>query len=192
MTIERKYGDPFQLRNRARLTFATNVLPRFADRSNGIWRRMLILPFSQVVPEEKRDRRYLDPEWWIASGELPGVFLWALEGLRRLRERGRFNEPVECRMIREEYKRDSNPAGVFLLDNCTADITATTPGNVLFKAYSAHVKEQGHHPLSEPMFAREVRRLFPLAEKQKNPTWQPDGTRVRLWLGLRFNGRTPA
>lgn len=189
VTIERKYGDPFQLRNRARLTFATNVLPRFADRSNGIWRRMLILPFSQVVPEEKRDRRYLDPEWWIGSGELPGVFLWALEGLRRLRARGRFNEPVECRVIREEYKRDSNPAGVFLLDNCTADITATTPGNVLFKAYSAHVKEQGHHPLSEPMFAREVKRLFPLADKQKNPTWQPDGTKIRLWMGIRFNGK---
>jgi P4 family phage/plasmid primase-like protien len=191
VTIERKYGDPFQLRNRARLTFATNVLPRFADRSNGIWRRMLILPFSQVVPEEKRNRRYLDPEWWIASGELPGVFLWALEGLRRLRARGRFNEPIECRVIREEYKRDSNPAGVFLLDNCTADITATTPGNVLFKAYSAHVKEQGQHPLSEPMFAREVKRLFPLVDKQKNPTWQPDGTKTRLWMGLRFNGRTP-
>ena len=191
VTIERKYGDPFKLRNRARLTFATNVLPRFADRSNGIWRRMLILPFSQIVPKEKRERRYLDPEWWIASGELPGVFLWALEGLRRLRERGRFNEPVECQVIREEYKRDSNPAGVFLLDNCTPDITSTTPGNVLFKAYSAHVKEQGQHPLSEPMFAREVRRLFPLAEKQPNPTWQPDGTKTRLWLGLRFNGRTP-
>ena len=192
VTIERKYGDPFQLRNRARLTFATNVLPRFADRSNGIWRRMLILPFSQVVPEEKRDRRYLDPEWWIGSGELPGVFLWALEGLRRLRARGRFKEPVECRVIREEYKRDSNPAGVFLLDNCTPDITATTPGNVLFKVYAAHVKDQGHHALSEPMFAREVRRLFPLADKQPNPTWQPDGTKTRLWMGLRFNGRTPA
>ena len=192
VTIERKYGDPFQLRNRARLTFATNVLPRFADRSNGIWRRMLVLPFSQVVPEEKRDRQLLDPEWWIGSGELPGVFLWALEGLRRLRARGRFNEPIECRVIREEYKRDSNPAGVFLLDNCTADITATTPGNVLFKAYTVHVKEQGHHPLSEPMFAREVKRLFPLADKQKNPTWQPDGTKTRAWMGIRFNGRMPS
>jgi P4 family phage/plasmid primase-like protien len=192
VTIERKYGDPFQLRNRARLTFATNVLPRFADRSNGIWRRMLILPFYQVVPEEKRDRRYLDPEWWIGSGELPGVFLWALEGLRRLRERGRFKEPVECRKLREDYKRDANPARVFLLDHCVEEITATTPSPALYKAYSAHVREQGHHPLSEPMFAREVRRLFPLADKQPNPTWQPDGTKTRLWMGLSFNGRTPA
>lgn len=192
VTIERKFGEPFELRNRARLTFATNVLPRFADRSNGIWRRMLILPFSEVVPEGKRDRRYLDTEWWIASGELPGVFLWALEGLRRLRERGRFHEPIECRAMREEYKRDSNPAGLFLQDHCTADITATTPGNVLFQAYSAHVKEQGHHPLSEPMFAREVRRLFPLAGKQQNPTWQPDGKKIRSWMGIRFNGMDPS
>lgn len=192
VTIERKYGDPFLLRNRARLTFATNVLPRFADRSNGIWRRMLILPFSQVVPEEKRDRRYLDPEWWVESGELPGVFLWALEGLRRLRARGRFNEPVECRKIREDYKRDANPATTFLRDNCTQEIISSTPSPALYKAYAAHVKEQGHHALSEPLFAREVRRCFPLAEKQENATWQPDGTRTRLWLGLRFSGRIPS
>ena len=191
VTIERKYGDPFQLRNRARLTFATNVLPRFADRSNGIWRRMLILPFSQVVPEEERDRRYLDSEWWIASGELPGVFLWAFEGLRRLRERGRFKEPVECRKIREDYKRDSNPAAIFLQDNCTEEMAATVPSPALYKAYASHVKEQGHHALSEPQFAREVRRVFPLAEKTPNPIWQPDGTKTRLWLGLRFSGRTP-
>lgn len=191
VTIERKYGDPFQLRNRARLTFATNVLPRFADRSNGIWRRMLILPFSQVVPEEERDRRYLDSEWWIESGELPGVFLWALEGLRRLRARDRFKEPVECRKIREDYKRDSNPAATFLRDNCAEKIMSTVPSPALYKAYAVHVREHGHHALSETLFAREVRRQFPFAEKTPNPVWQPGGTKTRLWMGLRFDGRIP-
>jgi len=190
ITIERKHRDPFILRNRARLTFATNVLPRFADRSNGIWRRMLVLPFCQVVPTETQDPRFLDSEWWLASGELPGIFLWALEGLKRLRTRGRFQEPPECKVIREEYKRESNPAGVFLLDNCEFELTATTPAPVLYKAYAGYVRELGHYPLSEALFAREVRRLFPLAEKQKHPTRQVDGSRVRLWLGIRFDGRT--
>jgi P4 family phage/plasmid primase-like protien len=189
VTIERKYRDPFQLRNRARLTFATNVLPRFADRSNGIWRRMLVLPFAQVVPEHERDRRFLDPEWWIASGELPGVFLWALEGLRRLQTRGRFDEPVECQKIREDYKRDSNPAANWLQDNCKGEITATANSSAIYRTYAYDIKAQGHHPLSEAMFAREVRRLFPLAEKKENATFQEDGSRARLWLGLQFNGR---
>jgi putative DNA primase/helicase len=185
--VERKHRDPFWLRPTARLTFATNVLPRFADRSNGVWRRMLILPFEQVVPAEKRDRRLIGAKFWEDSGELPGILAWALEGLRRLRERGHFEEPVECRKIREDYKRDSNPAGTFLADHCTADLLATTSARKLYCAYSASIKDMGHHALSEPVFAREVRRRFPLCEKQENATWQADGTRTRLWLGLKFH-----
>lgn len=185
--VERKHRDPFWLRPTARLTFATNVLPRFADRSNGVWRRMLILPFDQVVPAEKRDRRLIGVKFWEASGELPGILAWALEGLRRLRKRGRFEEPVECQKIREDYKRDSNPAATFLLDHCDSDLPATTSSRKLYLAYSTRVKEMGHHPLSEPIFAREVKRLFPLCEKKENATWQADGTRTRLWLGLKFH-----
>lgn len=185
--VERKHRDPFWLRPTARLTFATNVLPRFADRSNGVWRRMLILPFNQVVSAENRDRRLIGVKYWEASGELPGILAWALEGLRRLRERGRFEEPVECQKIREDYKRDSNPAATFLLDHCDSDFAATTSSRKLYLAYSTRVKEMGHHPLSEPIFAREVKRLFPLCEKQENATWQADGTRTRLWLGLKFH-----
>jgi len=185
--VERKHRDPFWLRPTARLTFATNVLPRFADRSNGVWRRMLILPFEQVVPAEKRDRRLIGVKFWEASGELPGILAWALEGLRRLRERGRFEEPVESQKIREDYKRDSNPAATFLRDHCDSDLPATTSSRKLYLAYSTRVKEMGHHPLSEPIFAREVKRLFPLCEKKENATWQADGTRTRLWLGLKFH-----
>jgi P4 family phage/plasmid primase-like protien len=184
--VERKHRDPFWLKPTARLTFATNVLPRFADRSNGVWRR-LILPFEQDVPVEKRDRRLIEVKFWEASGELPGILAWALEGLRRLRERGRFNEPVECRVLRENYKRDSNPATTFLQDHCSANIIETVPSPKLYKAYSVWVKEMGHHALSEPLFAREVHRLFPLAEKTPHPVRLPDGKRARLWQGLQFD-----
>jgi len=185
--VERKHRDPFWLKPTARLTFATNVLPRFADRSNGVWRRLLILPFEQVVPVEKRNRRLIEVKFWESSGELPGILAWSLEGLARLRKRGHFEEPIECRTMRENYKREANPAAVYLQDHCSANMAATVPATKLYKAYSIQVKEMGHHPLSEPVFAREVRRLFPLAEKQPNPTRQPDGNKVRLWLGIQFN-----
>jgi P4 family phage/plasmid primase-like protien len=191
ITIERKFGDPFDLVSRARLTFATNVLPRFADRTNGIWRRMLLLPFTQVVPEESRDRRFLSVDWWTASGELPGIFLWALEGLQRLRTYGRFTDPPECKAMRDSYKRDSNPAGTFLRDNCEYEATSTFPSNRLYKAYAAYAKAHGHRPLAEVQFAKEVRRTFPLAEKGENAVYLPDGERARLWYGVRFIGKEP-
>lgn len=39
--LEEKYKDPRKERMTARLTFATNTPPRFRDRTDGIWRRVL-------------------------------------------------------------------------------------------------------------------------------------------------------
>jgi phage/plasmid-associated DNA primase len=153
---------------------------------------MLVLPFDQVVPVERKDSRLLECRFWLESGELPGILLWALEGLRRLRKRGQFSEPAECRVLREQYKRDSNPAAVFLYDCCEAGPQAATVSSTkLYKAYSAWVTELGHKPLSETLFAREVRRAYPLAEKGQNPVKMPDGTRARLWFGLRYIREDP-
>jgi putative DNA primase/helicase len=40
----------------ARLILATNNRPRFRDRSMGIWRRILLVPFRFTVPPTKQDR----------------------------------------------------------------------------------------------------------------------------------------
>jgi phage/plasmid-associated DNA primase len=48
------------------------------------------------------------------TAELPGIFNWAIEGLRRLRCRGRFTDPALCREALETYRTESNPARAFL------------------------------------------------------------------------------
>src|SRR5262245_60211733 len=40
MTFERKCKDGFSARPTARLVLSTNNLPRFVDRSEGVWRRL--------------------------------------------------------------------------------------------------------------------------------------------------------
>src|SRR5690606_28533500 len=42
-TIERKFKDAILVKPTARLTFATNSLPPFRDKSDGIWRRLLLI-----------------------------------------------------------------------------------------------------------------------------------------------------
>src|SRR5439155_21060286 len=39
----------------ARLILATNHDPRFADRSKGIWRRMIVVPFRVSIERDKQD-----------------------------------------------------------------------------------------------------------------------------------------
>ncbi|MBC8868032.1 MAG: DUF3854 domain-containing protein, partial [Planctomycetes bacterium] len=86
---EHKNQTPFTFVSKARHTFSTNAFPRFRDRSNGLWRRLLLFVFSNVVPEDRQNIRLADE---IVERELPGIFNWALAGAKRMQENGRFSE----------------------------------------------------------------------------------------------------
>ena len=51
--VNQKYKDPRTMRSSARLVFSTNNLPPFNDRSDGIWRRSLIMPFNVKFKEKQ-------------------------------------------------------------------------------------------------------------------------------------------
>lgn len=185
MTAERKHEHPFEFLPTARLTFATNVLPRFADATDGLWRRLLLVPFTvQITDETKQDKNLVNPDWWIKSGEMPGIFNWALEGLKRLYERGHFIEPAISRIAKENYRQDANPSRTFLLDNYEMSSTSHLSSKELYEAYYNNLKSEGHNPLSKTQLATEVKRAFPNVALTKNPRRQANGERSRDWIGL--------
>ena len=67
--VEFKYHDPSDALPTARLIFATNELPAFLDTSEGLWRRLLVIPFEVTIPEERQER---DLAGRICRRELPG------------------------------------------------------------------------------------------------------------------------
>ena len=89
MTFDRKHREPLQVNPTARLVFATNKLPKVGDRSEGIWRRFVPLPCEVTVAPRDQDRELSRK----MREELPGIFNWGLQGLKRLRDRGRFAVP---------------------------------------------------------------------------------------------------
>ena len=81
MNFDRKGEAPIDATPTARLMVSCNNVPRFSDRTDGIWRRMVLVPFrTKIQPHERiigMDKR----EWWEASGELPAIFNWAAAGV---------------------------------------------------------------------------------------------------------------
>jgi P4 family phage/plasmid primase-like protien len=155
----------------AKLALATNNLPRFTDRSGGVWRRMLLTPFRVTITEEERVVGMDKPSWWGASGELPGAFNWAVAGLRRLRKQGRFTAPKVSVEALNEYRQESNPARVFLVENYEA-ADANQPGAEvkcaeLYRDYKTWAEGNGYRPLGERAFGKEVRRAFPQVERRR-------------------------
>jgi len=164
----------------ARLMLACNTRPRFSDRSDGIWRRMLLIPFRVQIPESERVFGMDQVSWWEQSGELPAIFNWALLGLDRLRRQRWFTKSQTSEAAREDYREEMNPARHFLKDHLELKAGGTIPSKVLYSIYSKWAKESGHHALSDRQFGKEVLRCFPQAAKVQRGskferTWCYDG-----------------
>ena len=106
MDLEKKGKQSYQGYLYARLlAFSNGDLQALYDRSDGFYRRQLILT-TKEKPADRKD----DPE--IAGKlceELEGIFLWAFEGLKRLAANGfRFTESARARMNRETVRQDGN------------------------------------------------------------------------------------
>ena len=176
--VEFKFKSPVYVSLTTRLLFATNELPVFRDRSRGLWRRLMILPFNVTIPEEKQDKTLART---ICDTEAPGVFNWMLAGLRRLRERGAFRLPSSSRRAVEGHRRTSNPALAFLEERCRADQAGQVLSAQLYSRYALWCEHQRLRPLTKQQFGQEVRRNFPAVQRVQR---REGGDRQYYYVGL--------
>jgi P4 family phage/plasmid primase-like protien len=158
--VEKKYKQAFTARPTARVMLATNNPPRFDDKSDGIWRRVLLLPFTVQIPTEEQVQGMDKPKFWRASGELPGVLNWALAGLHRLRTQRRFTAPATCRDSLEQLQADCNPARRFLVAHYEPHPDGHVRKEELYVHYRDWCCTNGHRPLAENGLGKEVLRAF--------------------------------
>ncbi len=117
MQFEPKGVNPFSCIPTAKVILGWNNRPRIRDASDGLWRRMLLVGYENKIPEGSRIIGMDRPDWWECSGELPGIFNWALEGLRRLFDQGGFTVSQAMRFKLDDYRKEQNPLTTFL-DEC--------------------------------------------------------------------------
>ena len=153
MDLEKKGRQSYQGWMFARLlAFSNGDLQSLYDRSNGFYRRQLILTTKERPPD-----RVDDPD--IAEKmccELEGIFLWAFEGLQRLvANHFRFTESARSRSNREAVKQDAN--NVLLFMEAGDYIRLTPEGKVgsqeLYEIYTVWCRENGFSPLKNRSFS---------------------------------------
>jgi P4 family phage/plasmid primase-like protien len=179
ITGERKNKDPFNFRPYARLLFSCNDIPKnYSDRSDGFYRRLLIIRFDNSVPKAKRDPNLRER---IAS-ERDGILLWALDGLIRLINNSyQFGETERTRSELHRYKVESNSALMFLGECCEVADGAECVREQLFERYRDYCIKNGLKPMSQGNFNKDVEGSDPLIRKAKDKV----GKR-HTWRGLRL------
>jgi putative DNA primase/helicase len=89
--------------------------------------------------------------------ELPGILLWAIEGWKRLSQRGRFVQPESGRLVLAELEDLSNPVGPFVRECCNCHPLAIIPRLELYDAYLEWCNEHRiHHPLADNTFGHHL------------------------------------
>ena len=106
MDLERKGKQSYQGWMYARLlAFSNGDLQALYDRSDGFYRRQLVLT-TKDKPADRVDGPDIAEKM---ATEAEGIFLWAFEGLQRLVQNGfKFTESDRARQNRELVKRDNN------------------------------------------------------------------------------------
>jgi len=114
ITTDQKWGDFLTFKNHAKLIFSANTLPRVFDNTDAFFRRWIILNFPRTFSQEDKDPFILRKI--TTEEELSGLLNKALEGLRRLLEKGEFTTSGTTDEWREKYIRLSDPIKSFVMD----------------------------------------------------------------------------
>lgn len=179
VSVPRKFLPDWHGQLPTRFILATNELPGFSDASAALASRFIVLRMQRSFfgqEDQRLTERLLQ--------ELPGIFMWALDGLDRLRERGRLLQPRSGQELVDELEASTSPIGEFVRERCIVSPPTWVACDRLFDAWREWCREQGRdHAGTVQQFGRQLRAACPEIR-----ITQPriDGGRERRYEGIRI------
>jgi putative DNA primase/helicase len=160
----------------------TNHLPKVSGDDPAIWRRLRVVPFDVVIPEDEQDRGLGEK----LAAEADAILSWIVDGFRDYLKTGKLAEPARVRTATDAYHTASDAVSRFIAECCVTGhdgqhgrgvIRSTT--TELHKAWVGWQIQDGCEPLGI--------RAFGLALDNKGyPTSAPSqGNRYRKGIGLK-------
>jgi putative DNA primase/helicase len=161
-----------------KLFLAGNHKPTVQGTDEGIWRRVLLVPFTVSIPETERDKDLPDK----LKVELPGILNWALCGCREWITGG-LGVPDVVRKATDQYREEMDDFEDFVEDCCVVGKDQRVRASDIYQAYKDWVPG-GTRPLPRKDFkAQLAKRGFRDSRSGK------DGSTYYHGLNLRNDGR---
>jgi putative DNA primase/helicase len=158
------YGRPFILDSYAKMIFNCNNLPKDVEQTEAYFRRFLIIPFNVTIPEHEQDKQLAKK---IIDAELPGVFNWVLDGLKRLLAQKKFTDSDIIRQTRAQYEKESDSARLFLEEaNYTPSFEEYIAIKELYRQYQQFCQENGYTRLNSLDFKKRLEHAKITIEKK--------------------------
>lgn len=195
ITTEVKFKNEVTFKPFCRFLFSANRFIVTKDNSFGFFRRFDVLTFNRKFADEEKDL-FLGEK---LQKELPGIFNWALAGLKRLiANRWRMTESSDFTKASKKFELESNPVKQFLeeevqemdwkyLENNKIDVAEwdkyikrfSIPCDEFRRHYVQWCLEHGYDAISDVHLGRELSRLG--YEKKR-----VGEERMTIYLGLKL------
>lgn len=155
MTARVLYGDVFEFTPKFKLWLATNNKPIIRGTDDGIWRRIVLIPFLHQVPLNEVDKNL---EFKLEREQL-GILNWAVEGCLLWLKEG-LNPPKIVREASNEYRKEMDPIEQFIDENCEKGSDYQFSSSEMFKKYCDWANENHEHEFTQTMFGRKLSQKY--------------------------------
>ena len=144
--------DFFEFDPTHKLFIPGNHQPKIEGGDLGIWRRIMLIPFTVTIPEAEKDKDLVEK----LKAEQPGILAWAVKGCLAWQTEGLAPPPEVLKAV-AEYKGDQDALSKFIEDCCdVSDANRITATGELYAAYIGWATRSGEEAISKKRFGSKL------------------------------------
>ena len=176
LNVERKGMDPFDFSNYAKLIFSANEMPRMNDYSDGLGRRLQIVPFNAKFTPQDEDYDPFITDKLLSDESMYYVLNLAFKGLDRLLKNKKFTSSKAIEREMEQYLEENNPI-ISFINNEEVELERKRAKDI-YDMYRLYCSENGFQPVSNVSFGKQIRKLY----GYKTAPFKIEGKSERLYV----------
>ena len=178
ITVENKGEKGYTTDLYATHIYSANEIPRSFDKTDGFYRRWLIIPFNAKFSADDEDYDPMIGDKITEPNALSYLLNIGIRGAQRLIKNGHFTEPQSVKDALEAYKADNSTALSWIEDKeLTEDYFLSKPRDVIYSEFSDWCKVSGiktGNVTGKKTFFKEITQKF---EFEERPKQKADGKR---------------
>lgn len=147
---EKKYKDPFHFVPSHTLVLYTNHLPKVGANDDGIWRRLVVIPFNAKITGRSDIKNYAD---YLFDHAGPSIMSWIIEGAKKaIAVDYHTPRPKVVSDAIQSYREDNDWLGQFIDECCDVDAVYQEKSGELYQSYRAYCIQNGEYTRSTTDF----------------------------------------
>lgn len=161
---EKKYESPFDFIPTHTLVLYTNHLPRVSANDDGIWRRLIVIPFNAKITGNSDIKNYSDYLFHHAGA---AIMSWIIEGAEMaIAQNFKWTNPAIVQAAIDKYRQMNDWFGQFLDECCEVDPSYEEKSSAFYDEYRNYCQRIGEYTRNSADFYAAVEKAG-LTRKRK-------------------------